>query len=391
VKSRLTPTRWILVAIACAVVSACGSEPHVGILLPETGPAASYGKAMRQGIELAIDEAKADGTYPEGLMLHWADSATDPTTAAAEYRRLATDMNAKMIVAGVTSGEAKSLLPVIEETQTIALSPSASLPSLTKDSRLFFRVFSSDELEGRRAGRFLREDQDRDSVLILSEDSEQARGIEPPFRQDFEQARGGKVVGKVLLTDPNWQQETVDLLEAHRPGAVYIIGYAEPTLEVIRLLRQRRYDGVICASSAFNSGDVVENNSGLLEGVYFPQPAFDTTDANPLIENFVTDYRSRFDAEPDIYAAHAYDAMRVVFQVIPVVPAFETNELRKALQFEIKEFPGVTGIIQFNEYGDVHHNPIMFIIKDGQVRNYERWVDEEKQRIRDRIKNLLKG
>ena len=206
-KSRLTPTRLLVVATACAVLSACGSEPHVGILLADTGAAASYGKAMRQGIELAIDEAKSQGTYPEGLTLHWADSATDPETAASEYRRLAKEMHAKIIVAGVTSGEAKAILPVIDETQTIALSPSASLPSLTKDSRLFFRVFSSDELEGRRAGRFLREDQDRDSVLILSEDSEQARGIEPPFRQDFEQARGGKVVGKVLLSDPDWQEK----------------------------------------------------------------------------------------------------------------------------------------------------------------------------------------
>jgi branched-chain amino acid transport system substrate-binding protein len=381
----------LLIATACVVVSACGSEPHVGILLPDTGPAASYGKAMRQGIELAIDEAKAEGTYPEGLMLYWADSKTDPETAAAEYRRLVDEHGTKIVVAGVTSGEAKALLPVIEETQTIALSPSASLPSLTRESRLFFRVFSSDELEGRRAGRFLREDQDLDSVLILSEDSEQARGIEPPFRQDFEQARGGKVVGKVLLSAADWEQQAVDLLEAHRPDAVYILGYAEPTLEAIRLLRTRRYDGVILASSAFNSGDVVENNSELLEGVYFPQPAFDTTDVNPMIQDFVESYRSRFDAEPDIYAAHAYDSMRVVFEIVPVVPAFETNELRKALQFEIKEFPGVTGIIQFNEYGDVHHNPIMFIIKNGQVRNYERWVDEEKQRIRDRIRNLLEG
>jgi hypothetical protein len=49
----------------------------------------------------------------------------------------------------------------------------------------------------------------------------------------------------------------------------------------------------------------------------------------------------------------------------------------------------VTGIIQFNEYGDVQHNPIMFIIKDGQVQNYEKWLAAEKKRIHEEIRRLL--
>ena len=70
---------------------------------------------------------------------------------------------------------------------------------------------------------------------------------------------------------------------------------------------------------------------------------------------------------------------------------FDTSELRKAFMFEVKEFPGVTGIIQFNDYGDVHHNPIMFTIRDGEVLNFERFVKEQKALIRDRIRNLLTG
>jgi len=71
--------------------------------------------------------------------------------------------------------------------------------------------------------------------------------------------------------------------------------------------------------------------------------------------------------------------------------AYTTSEIRKTLAYGIKEFPGVTGIIQFNDYGDVHHNPIMFIIRDGQVLNFERYIEEEKAKIREKIKNLLNG
>ncbi len=376
------------IALACCGLTACGTKPVIGVLLAETGDAGAYGQAMKNAMELAVDQAKADGSYPEGLVIRWADSQSDPTVAARQYEKL-TSEGAKLIIAGVTSGEAKAMLPVIDKTNVPCLSPSASLPSLTRDSRLFYRIFPSDELEGRRAGRFLREDQDLDTVLIITQDSEQARGIEPPFRHIFEQAMEGKVVDRILLTDSNWKQEIADCCAAHNPESVYIIAYGDETLEVLRVLREKNYKGVICVTSAFYSGHVVEEHPDLVDGIYFPQPAFDVTDERPLVQPFVTSYRERFGEDPDIYAAHAFDAMRVALATVSMTDVFETSEIRKTLQFKLEEFPGVTGIIQFNDYGDVHRNPIMFIVKDGKVRNYERYLETEKKRIRERIKQLL--
>lgn len=376
------------VALACCGLAACSSKPVIGVLLAESGEAGSYGTAMRGAMELAVEQAKADGSYPEDLVIHWADSATDPETASGQYKELVSK-GSKMVIAGVTSGEAKAMLPVIDRTNVPCLSPSASLPSLTKDCKLFYRIFPSDELEGRRAGRFLREDQDLDTVLIFTQDSEQARGIEPPFRHIFEQAMQGKVVDRILLTDPNWKQQATDCCAAHNPESVYIIAYANETLEVLRVLREMNFKGVICATSAFYSGQVVEGDPELVDRVYFPQPAFDVSDERPLVQPFVTSYREKFGQDPDIYAAHAFDAMRVALTTVALTEIFETSEIRKTLQFKLAEFPGVTGIIQFNDFGDVHRNPIMFIVKDGKVRNYERYVEEEKKKIRDRIRNLL--
>jgi len=376
------------VALACCGLASCGANPVIGILLAETGEAGTYGTAMKGAMELAIEQAKADGSYPANLTIHWADSASDPETASEQYKALVSK-GSKMVIAGVTSGEAKAMLPVIERTNVPCLSPSASLPSLTKDSKLFYRIFPSDELEGRRAGRFLREDQDLDTVLIFSQDSEQARGIEPPFRHIFEQAMQGKVVDRILLTDPNWEQQAADSCAANNPESAYIIAYANETLDVLRLLRDKDFKGVVCATSAFYSGYIVEKNPELTDGVYFPQPAFDVTDERPLVQPFVTSYREQFSQDPDIYAAHAFDAMRVALATVTLTEIFETPEIRKTLQFKLAEFPGVTGVIQFNDYGDVHRNPIMFIVKDGKVRNYERYVEAEKKKIRDKIRNLL--
>lgn len=383
-----TLARVLSVAATVAALSACSSKPVVGILLPMTGDAAPYGESMKNGIDIALDEAAAE--LPAGFQVVWGDDATDPATGVAELRRMAGE-GARLVVAGTTSDTAHALLPVLEELDVIAISPSASDPSLTKDSRRFFRVFASDELEGRRAGRFLYDDQDKGSVLIFAEDSAQARGIEPPFRQVFEQAMGGRVVGRVLVDQPGWQRAASDLLAAARPESIYIIAYGDKTIEVLRHLRSQGYQGLICAGSAFYTNQIVDAHPDLVEGVFFPQPAFDIKSESPLAQQFIATYRQRFRHDPDIYAAHAYDAMRVVIWTINQTDVFATSEIRKTLAYGVKEFPGVTGIIQFNDYGDVHHNPIMFIIKDGDVLNYERYIDEEKAKIRERIRDLLGG
>jgi branched-chain amino acid transport system substrate-binding protein len=378
------------VSLAGLVLTACAGKPVVGVLLPTTGAAASYGDSMKKGIDMALEEARADGSMVAGSQFLWGDSGTDPDQAMREFRRL-TDEGAKLVIVATTSGEARAILPLLDETNTLALSPSASAPSLTKDSKRFFRVFASDELEGRRAGRFLREDQDRATTLIYAEDSEQARGIEPPFRLVYEQAMQGRVVDRISLSDPNWLQQSADALAANNPESVYIIGYAEKSIEVLRQLRGKNFEGTICLTSAFYSGEVIDQYPELMEGIFFPQPAFDMQDERDLVQNFVTGFRSKYGHDPDIYAAHAYDAARIVVHVSREADVFDANELKKALQFSIGEFPGVTGIIKFNDFGDVHHNPIMFTIREGKVLNYERYVKEQKKLIRDRIRRLFQN
>jgi hypothetical protein len=50
---------------------------------------------------------------------------------------------------------------------------------------------------------------------------------------------------------------------------------------------------------------------------------------------------------------------------------------------------GVTGPIVFDDFGEVKHYPKMFLVKDGQVLSYERWLDAERARIYREVQNLL--
>ena len=74
--------------LVCSIFVACGSKPVIGVLLAESGEIGAYGQIMKNGMTLAIDQAKADGSYPEGLRIAWADSGTDPDQAIEGFKQL---------------------------------------------------------------------------------------------------------------------------------------------------------------------------------------------------------------------------------------------------------------------------------------------------------------
>jgi branched-chain amino acid transport system substrate-binding protein len=202
---------------------------------------------------------------------------------------------------------------------------------------------------------------------------------------------GGTVVGRVMIGDENWHDDCADLIASHQPESVYIIAYADKTIEVLRHLRSKGYSGHHLRHLRVLLGRGDRAGAELVDGVLLPAAGLrDPVRApdDPKVRRLVPD---EYGHDPDIYAAHAYDAMRVALEIPGIVRAWEANEIRRALQFEIKEFPGVTGPIQFDDYGDVRHNPVMFIVKDGVVMNYQSYLEIEKQKIRDKIKKLLQN
>lgn len=367
----------------------CGSEPIVGVLLPTTGDAAVYGESIESGVRLAITQARELEQLPDGFQVESGDSASDSEKAKAELRRLVRDRGAKLIVGGATSGEALAILPVLEELQVICLSPSASMPSLTRDSRLFFRIFPSDELEGNAAAKFLRDRMKKATVLVYAGDSDYTRGIEPEFLTQYEENLGGKVVGRVDLTSDVWVEQSLELLASGAPEAVYIIGYAERVLTVLEHLREQEFEGNILTTSAFYNTDVIQRAGELAEDVIFPLPPFDRTSENEPVLGFVQRYMDTYQRAPDTFAAHGYDAMRIAIEVMRITKTNETNEINKALHFGVSEFMGVTGPIMFDDHGDVKHYPKMFIVKESQVLSYQRYMKAERERILREVQSLL--
>ena len=76
-------------------------------------------------------------------------------------------------------------------------------------------------------------------------------------------------------------------------------------------------------------------------------------------------------------------------QVMNLAKPPETMEILRALNVGVSESMGVTGPILFDDYGDVKHYPMMFLVNGGQVLSYQRYLEAERRRIINQVQDLL--
>jgi branched-chain amino acid transport system substrate-binding protein len=378
-----------IVLVLTGFLSGCGGKPIVGVILPTTGAAASYGESIESGIRLALADARERGEVPTGFEVLWADTGSDPSRAVAELRTMVEERGVKLVIGGATSAEAVAMIPELDELEVVCLSPSASAPGLAQRSRLFFRIYPSDELEGHTAANFLFERLGKQDVLLFTGDTEYTRGIKPEFLKQYQENLGGTVVADIALTEEGWQQAAAQVLARDDVAAVYSIGYAEEILAVVQFLFDRGFDGRIVTTSAFYSGQVIREAGEAAEGILFPLPPFDRTSEKEPVLSFVNRYMDTYERAPDVFAAHGFDVMGLTIQVMNFAKPPETMEILKALNFGVSEFMGVTGPILFDDYGDVKHYPMMFIVNGGQVLSYQRFLEAERRRILNQVQDLL--
>jgi branched-chain amino acid transport system substrate-binding protein len=339
-------------------------------------------------MRLALSEARERGELPTGFEVLWA-YAPDSDSAISELRMMIEEKDVKMVVGGITSGEAVALLPVLEELEVVCLSPSASAPGLAKESRFFFRIYPSDELEGHTAANFLHEKLGKHQVVLLTGDTEYTRGITPEFLKQYEQALGGEVVDTIVLTDEGWRDRATSHFGPGGVEAVYIVGYSDLILDVLLFLHEQGFEGRIITTATIFSGQTIREAGDAADGVMFPLPPFDRTSEKEPVLSFVNKYMDTYQRAPDVFAAHGYDAMRLTIQVMKIAKPPETPEILRAFNVGVTEFMGVTGPILLDDYGDVKHYPMMFIVKGGHVLSYQRYLEAERRRIVNQVQDLL--
>lgn len=366
----------MVVVLTCLIAASCGSRQPIviGGLISETGTAAAYGKVVRQGMELALEEVNAAGRMPQGrpLVIEYRDDGSAPERAKSLARDLIGKSHAAAIVGGITSGVALEVTPLCRDREVLLLSPSASSPELSSvGGGWFFRDYPSDLAEGQTMGQLALK-LDLDKVAVLAFDDPFGKGIADIFGNQFEVEKNRKVVLREDFRSPISGDAAKALakkvVESGAQG-VYLAGYIDDVATLLQALQTASYKGVRMATSAVGPG-ILQLAGVAAERLVFPQPALDFEGGDPEVRQFVEAYKKKYNRFPDSpFAAYGYDAVKVLAAAIQKTKLATAGEIRGALSNI--DYKGVSGPIQFDARGDVRREPHLYVIVKGDVMHFE--------------------
>ncbi|MCB1055263.1 MAG: ABC transporter substrate-binding protein [Acidobacteria bacterium] len=383
---RVLATALALLLAAFVSVTGCSKKEVItfGVVLPLTGESAIYGTPIRNGIELALQQIEAKKDAPP-IKLDIRDSQSDPQRAQQLTEELYNE-GERAVVGGVTTPEAMAMVEAADRASRVLVSPSASAAALTGISRNFFRVWPSDAREGAKMGQYAAQNLNLQTAVIITADSTYAEGIQHVFREAFEQ-NGGKVLETIEYPRNTADVEAlVERAVSLTPDCIYVADYADGIVKLIKLLKAADYKGKILTVAAFATPQAISAAGRDAEGVFVTHPQFSEASDDPEVKAFVEAYRKTYGESPGLYAAHGYDAMMVLYNAV-LEGGDSGSNFWKGIR-GITTLKGVTGPLQFDDKGDVQKWPRVYFLVDGALVDHSDWVDEQKEKLRERMDQL---
>ena len=366
--------RSLLVASLAAIAAGCTSPVHIGAIVWRSGAASGYGEQVAHGFDLAVEEVnRAGGVRGRAIALDYRDDATNPEVGFAAAKDLVEKRRVSVVLGAVSSLVTERIGGYCEERHVVLVTPSASAPHLTDAGEYVFRTFPSDVLEASAMAEFAR-DLGLESAAVLAVDNDYGRSLADVFEERFT-AAGGVASGRFVFTEGDDASiaAAVSGVVAARARGLYAPAYLPDLATALRLLRRAGVRPVVMGTSSI-TGEIARLAGPAAEDLVVPLPSFSPDDDDPACREFVARYRAAYGENPDVYAAHAYDTVKLVAAAADRAGSWGADDVRRAL-LAMDNFEGATGRMSFDAKGDVIQYPRLWLVRGGEFVAYDRFVE----------------
>ena len=333
----------------------------IGVAGPLSGEIAHLGKAMENGVALAIDDLNARGTTINGKKVVFKmlseDDAADPKQGTAVAQKLV-DAGVSAVVGHANSGTTVPASRIYNAAGIPQISPSATTPAYTRQKFPgAFRVVANDNMLGTSLGRYAVDQLGARHIAVIDDRSAYGQGVADEFIRSV-QARvpGLKIVGREFTTAKATDFSSIlTTIRAKKPDLIFFGGMDATAGAMIRQMKalgiDARFmggDGICTEALPRLAGD------GLRDGNVFCAEAGGVAGTQEkAFDAFVARFQARYHSDIQTYAPYAYDAVMVLAAAMQKAGSSDPAKYLPALRQS--RYQGVTGLIQFDSSGDIQN------------------------------------
>ena len=367
----------LFLALMLAFGAAASAESvKVGLIAPLTGEVAVYGTAVKEAVQLYIDDFNA-ADHPFDINLIIYDDKGDPTEAMNAYNKLVYQDDIAVLLGPVTSSPTFGVAEASVDDGIPALTPTATHPDVTTYGDNFFRACFEDPFQGGSMAKFASSELKATTAAIIYNNADTySIGLRDAFMKTAEE------VGLTVTTteaygasDIDFRAQLTNIIKTN-PDVRFIPYYYNVTYMHCSQARELGYTGTFLGVDGTDGVLAIEGaDVSVFDGMYFANHYSADSDS-PVTQAFIKEYTDKYGATPNALAALGYDGAMIVCDALERVNndgvKIDGESSYEAIIEALRatEVDGVTGHITFDE----NNNPIKTLsiiqIKDGAYHFY---------------------
>jgi branched-chain amino acid transport system substrate-binding protein len=332
---------------------------HIGLITGLTGPTAAWGEPTRNGASLAVEKLNsAGGIGGRKVVLLTEDDQGKPEQSAAVATKLIAADRVIALVCCDSSSRSLAAAPIAQSRRTPMVTPTSSLPAVTRVGDYIFRVCPTDDFEARVLARVALERLHSKRVGILRDaKNDYSVGVASVFTEALKALGGSVIITRDYAEgDSDFRAQLVAIREAG-VNALLVPGYYGDVASIGIQARDIGLNVPMLGGSAWNSPALLEIGGASMEGALFVTP---TRSRNSPFES---EFTRRYGRAPDAPTALAYDAV----MLIAAAARRDTNgpAMREAIA-STRGFDGASGRFDIGPDRDPKKPLGLYEVKDGK-------------------------
>ena len=340
----------LLVFVLAFVLVGCGEDNTIklGSSGPLSGSTSIYGLAVKNGVELAIEEInKAGGVkvgdeYKELSLVDFVNDEADATKAGAALTTLVSK-KADIIVGAVTSGATEGLIGEAVKEGIPVITPTGTADKLTVgekgDDRAnrenIFRACFYDSYQGEFMAKYAKAQGYEKAYVLFNNDDAYSVGLKDAFVKTAEAEGVATEVVSYAAASKDFTTQWEKII-AEGYTCVYVPDYYEKVYTVLKAGAAAGYEGVVYGGDGWDGVTTQLNeedqfDTKFLEQCFYTNHYFGGSDAE-AVKKFVAAYKAEYNNEdPASFAALGYDAVYMAKQAIEAAGSVDYDKVVEAL------------------------------------------------------------
>ncbi|BDG09826.1 branched-chain amino acid ABC transporter substrate-binding protein [Anaeromyxobacter paludicola] len=326
----------------------------IGLMAPMTGSWASEGQEMKKNVELLAQEQNAKGgVNGKKIEVIVEDDGGDPRTASLAAQRLSTKGIAA-VIGTYGSAVTEATQNIYNENEIVQVANGSTAVRLTeKGLKYFFRTCPRDDEQGKVGANTVAKIGAK-RIALLHDSSAYSKGLADEINGILKAKHANVVFFDALTPKEQDYSAILTKLKAASPDVVFFTGYYPEAGLLLKQKKQMGWNVPFIGGDAINNPDLVKiAGKEAAAGFEFLSPPVPADLDTPEAKAYLAAYKKAYGGAPaSIYGVLAGDGFRVVVKAIQETKSTKAADIRNYLVNNLKDFPGYTGKISFNQKGD---------------------------------------